>query len=134
MYIYFFIRTALYLCVVFSFFFNVSDLKILFSIIHGIGGSKPCFKFVNLFWLTQHHADKTATKTVLVNQVGDFGLVPSISGRFTLFQTRTFQPLLLLHATITPKNSRISCNMRFNVTIALILGFSTKDAHQQEEI
>lgn len=109
-------------------------MKNLFSIIHRIGGTKSCFKFVNLFWLTQRHADKTATKTIFVNQVGDFGLVPNISGRFTLFQTKTYQPFLLLHAISTPKNSRISCNMRFNViniicSLFLYIGAVGKYAH-----
>ncbi|CAA7395985.1 unnamed protein product [Spirodela intermedia] len=31
--------------------------------------------------------DKAATKAMPVNRVGDFGLAPGISGRFTLFQT-----------------------------------------------
>ncbi|KAM7259085.1 hypothetical protein ACFE04_014826 [Oxalis oulophora] len=38
-------------------------------------------------------ADKAATKAMLVNRVGDFGLAPGISGRFTLFQTVDFSTI-----------------------------------------
>ena len=36
------------------------------------------------FWFTRLQADKAATKAMPVNRVGDFGLAPGISGRFTL--------------------------------------------------
>ncbi|CAA6659651.1 unnamed protein product [Spirodela intermedia] len=36
---------------------------------------------------TRGHLNKAATKAMPVNRVGDFGLAPGISGRFTLFQT-----------------------------------------------
>jgi len=48
------------------------------------------------FWFTRLQADKAATKAMLVNRVGDFGLAPGISGRFTLFQTVDFSTIFAL--------------------------------------
>ena len=36
------------------------------------------------FWFTRLQADKAALKTMSVNGIGDFGLAPGISGRFSL--------------------------------------------------
>ncbi|KAI5311466.1 hypothetical protein L3X38_000192 (mitochondrion) [Prunus dulcis] len=74
------------------------------------------------FWFTRLQADKAATKAMLVNRVGDFGLAPGISGRFTLFQTVDFSTIFARASA--PRNSWISCNMRFNaITLICILLF-----------
>ncbi|KAG7013792.1 NADH-ubiquinone oxidoreductase chain 5, partial [Cucurbita argyrosperma subsp. argyrosperma] len=69
--------------------------------------SRSCFIFVNSFL-----ADKAAIKAMPVNRVGDFGLAPGISGRFTLFQTVDFSTIFARASA--PRNSWISCNMRLN--------------------
>ncbi|KAF2582080.1 hypothetical protein F2Q68_00006342 [Brassica cretica] len=75
-------------------------------------------------------ADKAATKAMLVNRVGDFGLAPGISGRFTLFQTVDFSTIFARASA--PRNSWISCNMRFNaislICILLLIGAVGKSA------
>nr|GLL25514.1 NADH-ubiquinone oxidoreductase chain 5 [Ipomoea trifida] len=67
-------------------------------------------------------ADKAAIKAMPVNRVGDFGLAPGISGCFTLFQTVDFSTIFARASA--PRNSWISCNMRFNaITLICILLF-----------
>ncbi|KAJ3668691.1 hypothetical protein LUZ61_022845 [Rhynchospora tenuis] len=82
------------------------------------------------FWFTRLQADKAATKAMLVNRVGDFGLAPGISGRFTLFQTVDFSTIFARASA--PRNSWISCNMRFNaislICILLLIGAVGKSA------
>nr|UPU98007.1 NADH dehydrogenase subunit 5 [Cannabis sativa] len=74
------------------------------------------------FWFTRLQADKAATKAMPVNRVGDFGLAPGISGRFTLFQTVDFSTIFARASA--PRNSWISCNMRLNaITLICILLF-----------
>nr|YP_010438494.1 NADH dehydrogenase subunit 5 [Rosa chinensis]UTB65028.1 NADH dehydrogenase subunit 5 [Rosa chinensis] len=74
------------------------------------------------FWFTRLQADKAATKAMPVNRVGDFGLAPGILGRFTLFQTVDFSTIFARASA--PRNSWISCNMRFNaITLICILLF-----------
>nr|YP_010937914.1 NADH dehydrogenase subunit 5 [Reynoutria japonica]WKY31450.1 NADH dehydrogenase subunit 5 [Reynoutria japonica] len=74
------------------------------------------------FWFTRLQADKAATKAMLVNRVGDFGLAPGISGRFTLFQTVDFSTIFACASA--PRNSWISRNMRLNaITLICILLF-----------
>ncbi|XLT35933.1 hypothetical protein HN873_067225 [Arachis hypogaea] len=75
-------------------------------------------------------ADKAATKAMPVNRVGDFGLAPGISGRFTLFQTVDFSTIFARASA--PRNSWISCNMRLNaitlICILLLIGAVGKSA------
>ncbi|KAL8542229.1 hypothetical protein ACS0TY_003189 [Phlomoides rotata] len=75
-------------------------------------------------------ADKAAIKAMLVNRVGDFGLAPGISGCFTLFQTVDFSTIFACASA--PRNSWISCNMRFNaitlICILLLIGTVGKSA------
>ncbi|KAG6736873.1 hypothetical protein POTOM_060214 (mitochondrion) [Populus tomentosa] len=75
-------------------------------------------------------ADKAAIKAMLVNRVGDFGLAPGISGRFTLFQTVDFSTIFACASA--PRNSWISCNMRLNaitlICILLLIGAVGKSA------
>ncbi|KAG6383920.1 hypothetical protein SASPL_155479 (mitochondrion) [Salvia splendens] len=75
-------------------------------------------------------ADKAAIKAMLVNRVGDFGLAPGISGCFTLFQTVDFSTIFACASA--PRNSWISCNMRFNaitlICILLLIGAVGKSA------
>ncbi|KAG7528117.1 NADH:quinone oxidoreductase/Mrp antiporter membrane subunit (mitochondrion) [Arabidopsis suecica] len=75
-------------------------------------------------------ADKAATKAMLVNRVGDFGLALGISGRFTLFQTVDFSTIFARASA--PRNSWISCNMRLNaislICILLLIGAVGKSA------
>ncbi len=82
------------------------------------------------FWFTRLQADKAATKAMLVNRVGDFGLAPGISGRFTLFQTVDFSTIFACASA--PRNSWISCNMRLNaitlICILLLIGAVGKSA------
>ncbi|WJX19301.1 NADH:ubiquinone oxidoreductase subunit 5 [Trifolium repens] len=82
------------------------------------------------FWFTRLQADKAATKAMLVNRVGDFGLAPGISGRFTLFQTVDFSTIFARASA--PINSWISCNMRLNaitlICILLLIGAVGKSA------
>nr|YP_009519758.1 NADH dehydrogenase subunit 5 [Nepenthes ventricosa x Nepenthes alata]AYC21389.1 NADH dehydrogenase subunit 5 [Nepenthes ventricosa x Nepenthes alata] len=74
------------------------------------------------FWFTRLQADKAAIKAMLVNRVGDFGLAPGISGRFTLFQTVDFSTIFARASA--PRNSWISRNMRLNaITLICILLF-----------
>ncbi|KAI3831808.1 hypothetical protein MKX03_002930 [Papaver bracteatum] len=65
-----------------------------------------------------------------VNRVGDFGLAPGISGRFTLFQTVDFSTIF--SRASAPRNSWIFCNMRFNaitlICILLLIGAVGKSA------
>ncbi|KAG5070559.1 hypothetical protein JHK84_032621 [Glycine max] len=65
-----------------------------------------------------------------VNRVGDFGLAPGISGRFTLFQTVDFSTIFARASA--PRNSWISCNMRLNaitlICILLLIGAVGKSA------
>uniref|UniRef100_A0A6N2NFM3 NADH:quinone oxidoreductase/Mrp antiporter transmembrane domain-containing protein n=1 Tax=Salix viminalis TaxID=40686 RepID=A0A6N2NFM3_SALVM len=67
---------------------------------------------------------------MLVNRVGDFGLAPGISGRFTLFQTVDFSTIFACASA--PRNSWISCNMRLNaitlICILLLIGAVGKSA------
>nr|YP_009730986.1 NADH dehydrogenase subunit 5 [Epirixanthes elongata]QBB73130.1 NADH dehydrogenase subunit 5 [Epirixanthes elongata] len=81
------------------------------------------------FWVTRLQADKAAIKAMLVNRVGDFGLAPGISGRFTLFQTVDFSTIF---ARASAPNSCIYCNMRLNaitiLCILLLLGAVGKSA------
>ncbi|KAL5070674.1 hypothetical protein RYX36_021561 [Vicia faba] len=82
------------------------------------------------FWFTRLQADKAATKAIPVNRVGDFGLAPGISGRFTLFQTVDFSTIFARASA--PRNSWISCNMRLNaitlICILLLIGAVGKSA------
>lgn len=82
------------------------------------------------FWFTRLQADKAATKAMPVNRVGDFGLAPGISGRFTLFQTVDFSTIFA--RAFAPRNSWISRNMRFNaitlICILLLIGAAGKSA------
>nr|YP_010131424.1 NADH dehydrogenase subunit 5 [Bruguiera sexangula]YP_010131458.1 NADH dehydrogenase subunit 5 [Bruguiera x rhynchopetala]QPZ76244.1 NADH dehydrogenase subunit 5 [Bruguiera sexangula]QPZ76302.1 NADH dehydrogenase subunit 5 [Bruguiera x rhynchopetala] len=82
------------------------------------------------FWFTRLQADKAAIKAMLVNRVGDFGLAPGISGRFTLFQTVDFSTIFACASA--PGNSWISCNMRLNaitlICILLLIGAVGKSA------
>nr|WRW54426.1 NADH dehydrogenase subunit 5 [Secale cereale] len=82
------------------------------------------------FWFTRLQADKAATKAMPVNRVGDFGLAPGISGRFTLFQTVDFSTIFARASA--PRNSWISCNMRLNaitlICILLLIGAVGKSA------
>ncbi|KAI3859953.1 hypothetical protein MKX03_010720 [Papaver bracteatum] len=82
------------------------------------------------FWFTRLQADKAATKAMPVNRVGDFGLAPGISGRFTLFQTVDFSTIFARASA--PRNSWIFCNMRFNaitlICILLLIGAAGKSA------
>jgi len=82
------------------------------------------------FWFTRLQADKAATKAMLVNRVGDFGLALGISGRFTLFQTVDFSTIFARASA--PRNSWISCNMRLNaislICILLLIGAVGKSA------
>ncbi|KAL8456176.1 hypothetical protein ACS0TY_037071 (mitochondrion) [Phlomoides rotata] len=82
------------------------------------------------FWFTRLQADKAAIKAMLVNRVGDFGLAPGISGCFTLFQTVDFSTIFACASA--PRNSWISCNMRFNaitlICILLLIGAVGKSA------
>ncbi|KAK8499203.1 hypothetical protein V6N12_076053 [Hibiscus sabdariffa] len=75
-------------------------------------------------------ADKAAIKAMPVNRVGDFGLAPGISGRFTLFQTVDFSTIFACASA--PRNSWISCNMRLNaitlICILLLIGAVGKSA------
>nr|YP_009402310.1 NADH dehydrogenase subunit 5 [Zostera marina]ARX63713.1 NADH dehydrogenase subunit 5 [Zostera marina] len=74
------------------------------------------------FWFTRLQADKAATKAMPVNRVGDFGLAPGISGRFTLFQTVDFSTIFACAGD--PRNSWIYRNMRLNaITLLCILLF-----------
>ncbi|KAI3983025.1 hypothetical protein MKX01_012168 [Papaver californicum] len=65
-----------------------------------------------------------------VNRVGDFGLAPGISGRFTLFQTVDFSTIFARASA--PRNSWIFCNMRLNditrICILLLIGAAGKSA------
>nr|WRW54237.1 NADH dehydrogenase subunit 5 [Trapa bicornis]WRW54279.1 NADH dehydrogenase subunit 5 [Trapa incisa] len=82
------------------------------------------------FWFTRLQADKAATKAMPVNRVGDFGLAPGISGRFTLFQTVDFSTIFARASA--PRNSWIFCNMRLNaitlICILLLIGAVGKSA------
>nr|WGH58928.1 NADH dehydrogenase subunit 5 [Sapria himalayana] len=82
------------------------------------------------FWFTRLQADKAAIKAMLVNRVGDFGLAPGISGRFTLFQTVDFSTIFARASA--PINSWIYCNMRLNaitlICILLLIGAVGKSA------
>ena len=82
------------------------------------------------FWFTRLQADKAATNAMPVNRVGDFGLAPGISGRFTLFQTVDFSTIFACASA--PRNSWISCNMRLNaitlICILLLIGAVGKSA------
>ncbi|XP_065850278.1 NADH-ubiquinone oxidoreductase chain 5 [Euphorbia lathyris] len=82
------------------------------------------------FWFTRLQADKAAIKAMLVNRVGDFGLAPGISGRFTLFQIVDFSTIFARASA--PINSWISCNMRLNaislICILLLIGAVGKSA------
>nr|AEN56118.1 NADH dehydrogenase subunit 5 [Cucumis melo subsp. melo] len=82
------------------------------------------------FWFTRLQADKAAIKAMPVNRVGDFGLAPGISGRFTLFQTVDFSTIFARASA--PRNSWISCNMRLNaitlICILLLIGAVGKSA------
>ncbi|KAK5769881.1 hypothetical protein PVK06_049921 [Gossypium arboreum] len=82
------------------------------------------------FWFTRLQADKAAIKAMPVNRVGDFGLAPGISGRFTLFQTVDFSTIFACASA--PRNSWISCNMRLNaitlICILLLIGAVGKSA------
>ncbi|KAH0438096.1 hypothetical protein IEQ34_023226 [Dendrobium chrysotoxum] len=82
------------------------------------------------FWFTRLQADKAATKAMPVNRVGDFGLAPGISGRFTLFQTVDFSTIFA--RAFAPRNSWISRNMRLNaitlICILLLIGAVGKSA------
>nr|YP_010035092.1 NADH dehydrogenase subunit 5 [Aconitum kusnezoffii]QOX10115.1 NADH dehydrogenase subunit 5 [Aconitum kusnezoffii] len=82
------------------------------------------------FWFTRLQADKAATKAMPVNRVGDFGLAPGISGRFTLFQT--VDSSTIFARASAPRNSWISRNMRFNaitlICILLLIGAVGKSA------
>nr|YP_006280929.1 NADH dehydrogenase subunit 5 [Spirodela polyrhiza]AFI54939.1 NADH dehydrogenase subunit 5 [Spirodela polyrhiza] len=82
------------------------------------------------FWFTRLQADKAATKAMLVNRVGDFGLAPGISGRFTLFQT--VDSSTIFACASAPRNSWISRNMRLNaitlICILLLIGAVGKSA------
>ncbi|KAG4906081.1 hypothetical protein JHK85_058272 [Glycine max] len=85
---------------------------------------------LNKIWRTNTKADKAATKAMPVNRVGDFGLAPGISGRFTLFQTVDFSTIFARASA--PRNSWISCNMRLNaitlICILLLIGAVGKSA------
>ncbi|CAL0327734.1 unnamed protein product [Lupinus luteus] len=74
--------------------------------------------------------DKAATESMLVNRVGDFGLAPGISGRFTLFQIVDFSTIFARASA--RRNYWISCNMRFNgitlICILLLIGAVEKTA------
>ncbi|KAL4602926.1 hypothetical protein ACB092_10G088600 [Castanea dentata] len=48
------------------------------------------------FWFTRLQANKEAINAMSVNQVGDFGLGPGISGCFTLFQTVDFSTIFAI--------------------------------------
>ena len=61
------------------------------------------------FWFTRLQGDEAAIKAMPINRVGDFGLAPGISGRFTLFQIVNFSTIFA-HAS-APRNSWISCKM-----------------------
>nr|UDH58358.1 NADH dehydrogenase subunit 5 [Brasenia schreberi] len=82
------------------------------------------------FWSTRLQADKAATKAMPVNRVGDFGLAPGISGRFTLFQT--VDSSTIFARASAPINSWISRNMRWhaitNICILLLIGAAGKSA------
>nr|YP_010250666.1 NADH dehydrogenase subunit 5 [Nymphaea hybrid cultivar]QTV76322.1 NADH dehydrogenase subunit 5 [Nymphaea hybrid cultivar] len=82
------------------------------------------------FWSTRLQADKAATKAMPVNRVGDFGLAPGISGRFTLFQT--VDSSTIFARASAPRNSWISRNMRWhaitNICILLLIGAAGKSA------
>nr|WDS46531.1 NADH dehydrogenase subunit 5 [Aristolochia fimbriata] len=82
------------------------------------------------FWFTRLQADKAATKAMPVNRVGDFGLAPGISGRFTLFQT--VDSSTIFACASAPRNSWISRNMRLNaitlISILLFIGAAGKSA------
>ncbi|CAN6454089.1 unnamed protein product [Victoria cruziana] len=79
---------------------------------------------------TRLQANKAATKAMPANRVGDFGLAHGISGRFTLFQT-VDSSTILAHDS-APRNSWISCNMRWhaitNICILLLIGAVGKSA------
>ncbi|KAJ4971784.1 hypothetical protein NE237_004883 [Protea cynaroides] len=73
-------------------------------------------------WFTRLQVDKATTKAMPINRVGDFGLAPGILGCFTLFQTIDFSTIFAYASG--PRNSWISCNMRFNgITFIFILLF-----------
>nr|UXG53660.1 NADH dehydrogenase subunit 5 [Malania oleifera] len=82
------------------------------------------------FWFTRLQADKAATKAMPVNRVGDFGLAPGISGRFTLFQT--VDSSTIFARASAPRNSWIFRNMRLNaitlICILLLIGAVGKSA------
>ncbi|GKB86609.1 NADH dehydrogenase subunit 5 [Tanacetum coccineum] len=75
-------------------------------------------------------ADKATIKSMLVNRVGDFRLVPGLLGCFTLFQTVEFSTIFA--CTSVPINSWISRNMRLNaitlICILLLIGAAGKSA------
>ncbi|KAJ4784357.1 NADH-ubiquinone oxidoreductase chain 5 [Rhynchospora pubera] len=83
------------------------------------------------FWFTRLQADKAAIKAMLVNRVGDFGLVLGIFGCFTLFQTVDFSTIFAC-ASVPINNSWIFCNMRFSaitmICILLFIGVVGKSA------
>nr|QWQ55710.1 NADH dehydrogenase subunit 5 [Erythropalum scandens] len=82
------------------------------------------------FWFTRLQADKAATKAMPVNRVGDFGLAPGISGRFTLFQT--VDSSTIFARASAPRNSWIFRNMKLNaitlICILLLIGAVGKSA------
>ncbi|KAH0446895.1 hypothetical protein IEQ34_024273 [Dendrobium chrysotoxum] len=106
------IRIALDLCVIYPFLLFYANVLLSYLLIH--------------FWFTRLQADKAATKAMPVNRVGDFGLAPGISGRFTLFQTVDFSTIF------ARANSWISRNMRLNaitlICILLLIGAVGKSA------
>nr|WNH36776.1 NADH dehydrogenase subunit 5 [Gastrodia sp. BS-2023] len=82
------------------------------------------------FWFTRLQADKAATKAMPVNRVGDFGLAPGISGRFTLYLSFDFETIFA--CAFAPRNSWISRNMRLNaitlICLLLLIGAVGKSA------
>ncbi|CAN6447124.1 unnamed protein product [Victoria cruziana] len=90
------------------------------------------YLLINL-WSTRLQADKAATKAMPVNRVGDFGLAPGISGRFTLFQT--VDSSTIFSRASAPRNSWISRNMRWhaitNICI-LLIGSHTRSPDAME--
>jgi NADH-ubiquinone oxidoreductase chain 5 len=62
---------------------------------------------------------EAAIKAMLVNQVGDFGLVLGIMGRFTIFQTIDFSTLFACVSDFSEfYHYLVFCNMKFHAIIS----------------